>query len=337
MKKIALLLFIWQMISINGFSQTSQLDSLFANSDSTKVIDSLMLEFDAYLDSVTAPRSFFSVNMGIGNRTFSINNNSFNTQATATRLSFTPSIGYYHKSGLGLSVTGFVAVLKSKPEFYQYAVTPSYDYISKKFSAGISFTRYLDKDTAITNVSPYINDFYGYGYIKRKSWRYGISLGYANGSFNDRITFKDSIRILDTAINRLVWRKYTATVNSANKIRDFSIAASVRKQFEWFDLVKKDDNLSFVITAYMVAGTSRINTNSNVSYVTSRLGLTRFKKTYDTEEGTGFQLQSTALSLSLFYTIGKFNVQPVWFVDYYFPETSKKLNQVFSLAVGFNF
>jgi hypothetical protein len=242
MKKIALLLVLWLTYNVNSFSQISRLDSLFANSDSTHIIDSLMQEFDAFLDSATAPKSFFSVNMGIGNRTFSINNNSFNTQATATRLSFTPSIGYYHKSGLGISVTGFVAVLKSKPEFYQYAITPSYDYISKKFSAGISYTRYLDKDSAITNVSPYINDFYGYGFIKRKSWRYGISLGYANGGFNDQITFKDSIRILDTVTNRLVWRKYTATVNSTNKIRDFSISASIRKQFEWFDLLKKNDN-----------------------------------------------------------------------------------------------
>jgi hypothetical protein len=91
------------------------------------------------------------------------------------------------------------------------------------------------------------------------------------------------------------------------------------------------------ITAYLVAGASRINTNSNVSYDARRLGLGRFKRTYDTRDGTGLQLQSTALTFSIFYTIGKFNVQPIWFIDYYFPETTKKVNQVFSVTVGVNF
>jgi hypothetical protein len=337
MKKTPLLLFSLLLWGFGSFSQTSKLDSLFVNGDSTKVMDSLMQDFDAFLDSATATKSFFSFNMGIGNRTFSVNNNSLNTQATATRLSYTPSVGYYHKSGLGLSATAFLSSLNNKLQFYQYAITPSFDYFSEKFSTGISYTRYLDKDTAIASVSPYINDIYGYAYLKKKKWRYGIALGYANGSFSDRISYKDSVRVFDTTINRLVWRGYLATINSNNRIYDLSVSASLRKEFEWFDLLKKNDNLSFTITAYLVMGASRINTNSNISYVTRKLDLSRFKRTFDTRDGTGFQLQSTALSFSLFYTIGKFNIQPVWFMDYYFPETDKKLSQVFSVALGVNF
>jgi hypothetical protein len=337
MKKTPLLLALWILGGLAGFSQTSRLDSLFASGDSTRVLDSLMQDFDAFLDSATAPKSFFSVSMGIGNRTFSVNNNSLNTQATATRLSFTPSVAYYHKSGLGLSATGFLSSINSQLQFYQYAITPSYDYIGEKFSAGISYTRYLDKDTAITNVSPYVNDFYGYGYLKKKRWRYGMALGYANGSFRDRISYRDSIRVFDTTLNRFAWRYYVANISSNNVIRDFSLSASVRREFEWDDVLIKNDDLSFIITTYLVAGSSRINTNSNVSYTARKLDLSRFKRTYDSRDGTSLQLQSAALSLSLFYTIGKFNVQPVWFIDYYFPETEKKVNQVFSVSLALNF
>src|SRR3954467_2967853 len=44
-----------------GRAQQSELDSLFAKGDSTAVIDSLLKDFDLYLDSLTKPKSFFSV------------------------------------------------------------------------------------------------------------------------------------------------------------------------------------------------------------------------------------------------------------------------------------
>src|SRR4051812_17781847 len=89
-------------------AQHTRLDSLFAKGDTTRVMDSLMQGFDAFLDSMSQPKSFFSVGTGIGNRTFSIKNNALNAQeATTKQLSFTPTLGYYHKNGLGISMTGF--------------------------------------------------------------------------------------------------------------------------------------------------------------------------------------------------------------------------------------
>ena len=320
------------------FSQTGKLDSLFARADTTAVMDSLMNGFDAFLDSLSQPKSFLSVSVGIGNRTFSIKNNSLNTQeATTDKLSFTPTIGYYHKSGWGLGVTGFLSTLNDKLSFYQYAITPSYDYIGEKISAGISYTRYFGKDTATLNASPYENDLYGYFNFRHHSWRYGIAVGYATGSFSDKLSYKDSVLRYNTILQRLEWFRYNVTVNSVNKIQDFSVSASVRKDFDWEAVFSKNDNLTLSFTAYIVGGASKIKTNTNINATKRKITLARFRRSYESADGNNLQFQSAALSASLYYSIGKFNLQPIWFMDYYFPDSDKKFNQVFSFTLGFNF
>jgi hypothetical protein len=322
-----------------SIAQDSKLDSLFIKGDSTRIMDSLMKDFMSFVDSIAAPKSFLSINLGVGNRSFSVNNNSLNAQESSTKvLSFTPSIGYYHKSGLGISITGFVSAIGNNPELYQYAITPSYDYISKKLSAGISYTRYTGKKDAIESTSPYDNDVYGYFNIHHKKWRYGVSAGYATGSFSDILSYKDSVLRLNPLTNRIEWFRYTVTTESMNHIKDFSLAASVRKDFEWYNVLNKHDNLTLSITGYLVSGSSSVSTNTNLNVSTRRkITLARFKRSYASQNGNNFQFQSTALSLSLFYTIGKFNLQPIWFMDYYFPDTETHFSQVFSLTVGFNF
>lgn len=317
--------------------QTTLLDSLFAKGDSTAVMDSLMEEFDAFLDSLSAPKSFLSASAGIGNRSFSIKNNSLNTQEATKQLSFTPSLAYYHKSGFGISATGFAANLGNSFHFYQYAGTASYDYIGKKIAAGISYTRYFGKDTSNIDASPYENDVYAYLNIRRKRWRFGMAAGYATGSFNDKLTYSDSVYRFSNLLQKYVWVQVTKTIESFNHIKDFSLSASVRRDFEWDNLLSKNDNLTASVTAYLVAGASKINTNSNVSVLKKRLLLSRFKRSYSSADGNGFQFQSLALSTSLFYTIGKFNLQPIWFMDYYLQDIDNRFSQVFSLTFAYTF
>ena len=341
MKRILLFIALTASFVLAGqknFAQKGKLDSLFAKADTTAVMDSLMNGFDAFLDSLSQPKSFFSISAGIGNRTFSIKNNSLNTQESKTdMISLTPSLGYYHKSGLGISVTGFLSALHNKLDFYQYAITPSYDYIGEKISVGISYTRYLGKDTAILNASPYENDLYAYFNIRHKTWRYGISAGYATGNFSDKLSYRDSLLRYSTLLQRLEWVYFKRTITSTNKIKDISFSASVRKDFEWYKVFTKKDNLVLSISSYVVAGASRITTVTNTSIKKGKITLARFRRSYEDTEGNGLQFQSAAISASLFYTIGNFNLQPVWFMDYYFPDSDKKINQVFSFTVGYSF
>jgi len=341
MKKVILLVAFFGtmlLVSPNCFAQySSRLDSLFAKGDTTAVMDSLMKGFDAFMDSLSQPKSFFSISAGMGNRSFSIKNNSLNTQETTHQLSFTPTLGYYHKGGLGISATGFLANVGNNFHFYQYAITPSFDYINEKISAGISYTRYLGKDTATLNASPYDNDFYAYFNVHRKSWRYGIAAGYATGNFNDKLSYPDSVQRFSTLLQRLVWVHVTKTIESTNQIKDFSLSASVRKDFEWSGLLTRSDNLTAGITAFLVTGVSKIKTNTNINYATKRITLAKFKRSYNSADGNQFQVQSAALSVSLFYSIGKFSILPVWFMDYYLQDTDQKFSQVFSLSLAYNF
>ncbi|HEY4150079.1 MAG TPA: hypothetical protein VGM41_14165, partial [Chitinophagaceae bacterium] len=309
--------------------------SLAAREDSTAITDSLMKEFEAMVDELVAPKSFVSVGAGLGNRTFSVKNNSLNTQeATTDRLSITPYAGYYHKSGLGITLMGYASSFEDNHiGMYQYAVTPSYDYISHRLAAGISYTRYFAKDTALQSTTPYDNDLYGYVNIVRKSWRYGVALGYATGNFTDELKYGDSLLQYNPVLMRSQWVKYKVTVNSKNRLHDFSVSGMVRRDFEWNDVLKKGDNITLSITSYLVGGSSEMNTttNANVNLKLRQVTLQRFRRSYKNEDGNTFQLQSAALSFSLYYTVGRFDIAPVWFMDYYFPDSSKRYSQVFSL------
>ncbi|MBS1567038.1 MAG: hypothetical protein JST39_21835 [Bacteroidetes bacterium] len=312
-----------------------------AAKDSTAIIDSLMRDFEKMVDELVAPKSFFSIGAGLGNRSFSVRNNSLNTQeATTDQLSVTPYAGYYHKSGLGFTVMGFATGFPDKTVgMYQYAVTPSYDYSSRRLAAGVSYTRYFGKDTALQSTSPYDNDLYGYVSLIRRKWRFGVALGYATGFFSDKLHYQDSIQRLNAVLQRFEWIHYDVTVNSKNKIRDFSVSLNARRDFQWNHVLFKEDNIMFSIVSYLVGGSSHMHTtvNSNANLNFKKITLQRFRRSYANENGNQFQVQSAALSFSLYYTIGKFSINPVWFMDYYFPDASKKYSQVFSLSAGFNF
>src|SRR5690242_17973579 len=71
MKKLLVLL-VFTVAMQSSFSQVpGKLDSLFAKGDTTAVLDSLLKDFDTYLDSLNGHKSFFVLNMGIGTGFFS--------------------------------------------------------------------------------------------------------------------------------------------------------------------------------------------------------------------------------------------------------------------------
>src|SRR5688500_16751434 len=107
MKKL-LVLIVFTVAMQPSFSQNGgKLDSLFAKGDTTAVLDSLLKDFDSYLDSLSARKSFFVVNTGIGTGFFSFSDRNKVTVNTEKKLIFSPSIGYFHKTGLGIAASGY--------------------------------------------------------------------------------------------------------------------------------------------------------------------------------------------------------------------------------------
>ena len=126
MKKLATVLLVF--ISFQpAWSQVSRLDSLFAGGDTTAVMDSLMKDFDKFLDSLSAPKSFFAVNIGVGTGFFSFENKNSVFLSTRKKMILSPSAGYYHRSGLGISATAFLIHDDDALNIYQFAFSPSYD------------------------------------------------------------------------------------------------------------------------------------------------------------------------------------------------------------------
>ena len=129
-----------------SYGQQTTLQSLFAGSDSSAVMDSIMRDFDAFLDSVSQPQSFVNVSAGVGTGFFSFQDNTsfeFNTKKVAI---LSPSVSYFHKSGLGISFTTYIMNENRRLRSYQYAVSPSFDYVTNKnFSAGMAFTKYYTR------------------------------------------------------------------------------------------------------------------------------------------------------------------------------------------------
>ncbi len=317
-------------------AQVGRLEKLFAGRDTTAVMDSLLVGFDTYLDSLLAPKSNLTATAGFGNQHFSLKNNAFNAAASDTRqLSVLPALTYYHKSGLGISATGFLTQLCNRLQFYQYAITPSYDYSGKHFAAGVSWSRYFGKDTVSLDASPYNNDYYGYALLQRGHWRLGMTVGYASGSFNDRLTYSDSLRRYNSQQQQYEWVHYTKTIRTSNTLRDISVSVIVRREFSWYGVFAAKDGLTLSVGASLVTGASQLNTATVVKYSTKKIVLSRFTRSYRGADGNGYQLQSAALSGSLFYSCGRVSVMPSLFADYYLQDSERKLSSLFSLSIAY--
>ncbi len=123
-------------ISLNIHAQVTQAEK--AALDSMLKAD----EFIKMLDSLDQPESYVDISIGIGNRLFSVKNNSVNsTQALTNKIYYTPSVAYRHKSGLSIAVMPFITTGSGSLKIYQTGLTPAYDYADEKISAGLSYTR----------------------------------------------------------------------------------------------------------------------------------------------------------------------------------------------------
>jgi hypothetical protein len=324
-----LVLFVF--ISIAANAQTE--DNKNASLDSLKELDMLL----GLLDSADNPTSNFDINLGIGNKLFSQKNNSVNaTQAQVNQLYYTPSVGYHHKSGLGLSVTSYIANDNGTVKIYQTALTPSYDYSGKSISASLSYSHYFADTKAYNSNSTFQDDWYAS--VRYKKWviEPTIAIGYTTGKFYE-------VSRLDTVgpMPNVVYNDSTS-----NSIKDFSLNAGIEHSFEFESLFTKNDGLSLTPQLILSAGSEKYTStriNKVIYPVLNQFLQKRAAKrgkviSRSQSDNTSFTIQSLALSLSVDYSIGKFSISPNVYSDYYLPATTeKRLNTVFSISFGYYF
>lgn len=326
MRKIFVLLPILFAISF-VYAQTDSLtreeklalDSMFKNDEFFKL---MMGNKD---------RSYFDINIGIGNGIFSLKNNALNAgQAVTSKLFYTPSIGYYHKSGFALTLNGFLTDDEGSFKLYQYAINPSYAYTGKTIAAGISYTRFIEGSTTNFDTNPFKNDFYGIVVYKKTWLEPGLAAGYSFGKQEE---------YFDTAfwlLNRVVHIRDTITT----RLSGFSLMISATHKWDFYKLISKKDAIQLQPTLLLNAGSQRWNI-SHSSSINNRRPLVQsyLKNRYgDGSTSASFTLQSMAFLAELTYYYGKFYCQPQLYLDYYLPSTTeKRLTTLFSVTAGFSF
>lgn len=304
--------------------------------DTTLNYDELFQDFDAFMDSILSPHSYllFSISAGKGYYNFESKTNYDVT--TSKKLTYSPTIGYYHKSGLGLTATGYIVDDGTNMNFFQTGITPSFDYLkNKRIAAGISFTRFFTKDSLSFYTTPIQNELYAY-FTYRKWWvRPTLALSYGWGSrteYEERETIIQDLRLR---------RRGFTYINTKETISDLSVMASVRHDFYWLDVFTYRDHIRFTPQISFTSGTQKFGFNqSSTTYVPLVRNTSNVLSNTDNfylDDELKFQPLSLTLYLRAEYSLGKFFIQPQFAVDYFFHASSRHFNTIFSVNAGFMF
>ncbi len=301
--------------------EKASLDSMFNNDEFFKMLNE------------KGDTSYVELSAGVSNGVFSVKNNSVNAeQATTNKLFYTPAIGYFHKSGFGITAGCYLASDSGRLKIFQYAISPSYSYYGKKINVGASYTRYISGASTGFEVNPYKNDLYG-NIVFKKSWvRPSIGIGYSIGRtkeyFDSVITFAQiprTITIRDTV---------TTTLSS------FSMNFSISHIWYFRNVLLRNDEFELQ-PALLVNGSNQKITIRHSGSLNHRRPLVQnlLKTAYgDGSTRERFSLQSLAFMLCAAYGKGKFIIQPQIYLDYYLHDVlGQKLSAIYSFNISYAF
>jgi hypothetical protein len=334
-------------LSLNGVFAQENEDSVKNNSiDSTLYYNELFSELESFLDSLSAPRNMLIVNMGFSNNF--INSKTINQTIESNRkLLFTPSIGFYSKTGLGLNIASFITDVGTNWYMYQWLATASYDYLkSEKIFTGINYTKFFTRDSVSFYVSPLENEFSAYVMYKPSKFKPSLAATYGWGTMQDYKKGEEFIEVLKRGRGRGRGNVVIPPIDDTDtltteSINDFTLSASVRRDFVWLRLLGKNNVTRLIPQLTFTSGTQKygFNQTSN-SYVIKKND--KGSVLYNTdnvelEDNLNFQPLSLAFMLRSELSFGKFFLQPQLVADYYFPAKEQNLLFGFRINTGFIF
>ncbi|MDQ6608550.1 MAG: hypothetical protein M3Y85_01870 [Bacteroidota bacterium] len=298
--------------------------------------DELFSELDALIDSLTAPRSFTLFNIGMSSNFFTYGTKSGSTTEAKRKLTYSPALGYYDKTGFGIGVGTSVVNDGTGMNPYQFSITGSYDFIQKKsFLTGISLSHYFTKKDLPFYTSPLQNEAYGY-FTYRKLWfKPSMGVSYGWGSRNDLEEREEKIQNIQLAQNGFT------RINTRESVIDLNLTASIRHDFYFLKLLSRNDYIRITPQLSFTSGTQQFGFNqTSNTYATVRR--TGSNVLFSTENITldnqlYFQPISLAALLKVEYSKGIFFMQPQLMVDYYFPAAKDNLTTLLVLNAGFVF
>jgi hypothetical protein len=305
--------------------------------DSLAYYDDLFNELDAFIDSITAPRTMVLVNVGVSSNFLNYRSGSDVDLETKRKINLSPSLGYYHKSGFGINGSTIILNDGNGLNAYQFLATGSYDYLGNEdFITGLSATRFFTKDSLSFYTSPLKNELNAFFTYKKWWLKPSVAASYGWGSRSDYEEREEYITSL-----RLRPSGYTQ-INTHEKVNDFSVSASIRHDFYWLDVLGK--NYAFRLTPQLmfVGGTQKFgfNQTSTTSYTVTKGNNKRVLSDAENvylDNNVVFQPLSLTAFLKSELSIGKFFIQPQVALDYYLPAKANNLNAGFLLNAGLIF
>lgn len=337
-----LIVLFFAVLGTTMYAQKTPADSLRVTdedmllADTTIDYDELFQDFESFLDSILTPKSYFMGSLSVARGYFNFTGKDNASLEATPKLTYTPMLTWYHKSGFGFSATGNLVNDEKNMNLYQWSLTGSYDYLKNKdLATGISYTRYFAKDSLPFYTSPLRNDLYAY-FTYRKSWiRPMVALSYGWGSRSEYEKREELIQSL-----RLRLRGYTY-INTKESVSDFSVLASVRHDFYWLDVFTDNDHIRFTPQINFTSGTQKFGFNQSSSTygttIRNSANVLYSSENIYLDDQVNFQPLSLSLFLRGEYAIGKFFIQPQFMLDYYFPAENKNLGTLFSVNIGFVF
>lgn len=306
----------------------------FSVIDTTLNYDELFQDFDAFMDSILTPRSYLLASVSMSKGYYNFERKNDGTLETQKKLTYAPTLGYYHKGGLGLTATGNIVDDGVNMNFYQGAITPSFDYLARKeFATGISYTKFFTRDSLPFYTTPLQNELYAYFTYRKSFIRPTVAVSYGWGSRTDYEEREALIQALELR------RRGFTYVNTEERISDFSVITSIRHDFYWLDVLAYKDHIRFTPQIAFTSGTQKFGFNQSSSTFGTLINTPRSNVLYSTEnvyldDEIKFQPLSLTMFLRAEYSFGKFFIQPQFMMDYYFPAKTGNFNAIFSINLG---
>lgn len=295
--------------------------------------DELFSELDALIDSLHTPRSFTLANFSMGNGFFNYVSKTGATAETKRRFTYSPSIGYYDKSGLGLTAgTSLIRDVAGLTP-YQYSLTGSYDYLKKRsLITGLSWTHFFTREDLSFYTSPLQNELYGYLTMRKLWFKPSLGVSYGWGSRAAVQQREEQIQNI-----QLTQRGFTR-ISTTEKVVDFTIMTSVRHDFYFLNALQKADYIRITPQLTFTSGTQQFGFNmiSNTYATMKRTGRNVLYSTQNINFDNQLYFQPLSLTgqLRTEYVWKKIFLQPQFLVDYYLPQSDNRLTTSFLVNVG---
>lgn len=323
MKKFLLIIFLF-----NSYAVFAQNES---GKDSTAFLDSIFNEMDEILDEMMPKKNYFSAGIGAGTGFFNFKNLTTESFNREKKLLLSPAVSFYHKSGLGIYVTGN-AVSDSKLNFYQASLTPSYDYIKRsKWNAGLAFTRYFTKNDLSFYTTPISNELSAYFSYKKFIIKPGVSVAYGWGSRTDYEQHRSDVLNLRRSRDPRV-----ITIANEEKVTDLSILFSARKDFDFTAVLFSGDLITITPVIALSTGTQNFGLNTSFSGNSKRIN-NFLPGNQNIKSKNNFDTQSASAIFRADYSIRKFFIQTQFLLDYYLHSSPDRFNNAFAIIAGVNF